>query len=421
MTDYNKQENRFKTRILYVHYGENWLRGSEIVLLDLLKKAKEHQYSPVLWCNSEVLAKQATNLGIEVIIDNFVCIGYWTKPRWNFIQFLKLLIKAKKLLKHYKISLVHCNNGAPCQWMAPVCKLTGIPLLLHLHARYMYRDRLTLLFHSATSIIGVSQSVIDIFKHNEFKSQQLAVIYNGINPQRVLSHFPRDIRAELSAKNTDFVILYIGSLIPRKSVHQLLYALDRLKKDHQVKLAIVGSGVDKIKLADLAIKLELNDSVAFFAASDEVANIYSSNADCFISVPSEEVFGLTLAEASLAKLPIISSNIPGINEIYTNKENALLVSPNNTEELVIAIKALIEKPCLKTNLAANAHTHIMQKFSLRQQFVNFDRAYQSLLQLDTKSRISQSFMQHAGLLIQALLNKYFKQLILRFSRRSSHD
>ena len=423
MIDNNQYKTTNTPRVLYVHYGDNWLRGSEIVLLDILKSAKKNHYSPVLWCNSEQLAKQATSLGITVIIDNFVCLGYWTRPRWDFLQFFKLLSKAKKIITDYKISLVHCNNGAPCQWMVPMCKFTGIPLLLHLHARYLYRDRLTLFFHGADSIIGVSQAVTELFKANEFNNQQVDTIYNGIDPQHVLSLSPRDIRAELSAKNTDFVILYVGSLIPRKAVHQLIVALDNLKNHYAIKLAIFGSGSDKKRLTNLVAERGLNDQVKFFAASDNVAEIYSSNADCFISVPTEEVFGLTLAEASIAKLAVITSNIPGINEIYKDKENALLISPHNTGELASAIKFLIENPFMRKKFAFNAHKHIVEKFSLEQQFSAFDYTYNSLLK-ENKYHIGlQSITQYACLIVKTLLIKAIKlgKRVPAFFIEKSHD
>jgi len=421
MSDSIAQGKGIKPRVLYVHYGDNWLRGSEIVLLDLLKSARDNHYTPVLWCNHDILATKARELGVEVIVDDFVCLGYWTLPRWNFVQFFKLLLKAKKLLKDHNISLVHCNNGAPCQWMAPLCKITDTPLLLHLHARYMYRDRLTLLFNGADSIIGVSQSVTNIFKPNECRHQQVDVIYNGIDPKRVLCSNPRNIRAELSAKDSDFVILYMGSLIPRKSVDKLLYAVDKLKKDYHVKLAIIGSGSEQDMLMHLTEQLYLNDNVKFFSASDKVDEIYSSNVDCFISVPSEEVFGLTLAEASLAKLPIITSNIPGINEIYTDQENAFLIQPNNSNELVSAITSLIEAPILRNHLAENAQKYIEKALSLKQQFVAFNLAYQSLLHRETKHSITQTIALQAKILIKAFVSKSYKHLALKFSWRKSHD
>ena len=419
VTDFDNNLSK-KISILYVHFGENWIRGSEVVLLDILKSAKDHGHKPVLWCNSKILASKAEALEIDVIVDNFVCLGYWTKPKWDVLQFFWILIKAKKLLRKYKISLVHCNNGAPCQWMTPICKLTATKVLLHLHAKYLYRDRLTLLFRSADSIVGVSQSVIESFKQGEFKKQQVSVIYNGIEPKRAISEKPRDIRAELSASASDFVILYVGSLIPRKSVHQILYALNSLNND-KIKLAIVGSGCEKENLQKLACKLGLFNQVKFFLPTDNVANIYSSNIDCLISVPLEEVFGLTLAEASIAKVPVITSNIAGINEIYSHNNNALLVPPNNTETLASSINAFISNPGLRNRLAENADAHIRANFSLQKQFLAFNDAYQKLLAREVNQGLLIMCLIEFKTLFCAFFRKIYTSLLLKLLWRKRHD
>jgi hypothetical protein len=421
MDDFNDDYQFDKRKILFVHYGDNWLRGSEIVLLDLLKSTQQNHLPPLLWCNSEMLAKKAQALGIEVITDNFVCLGYWTKPHWSFKQFFKILIKAIKIIRTYDIDLVHCNNGAPCQWMVPACKVTHQPLLLHLHARYMYRDRLTLFFHGADTIIGVSKTVINLFNKNEFSKQQVDVIYNGIDPNRVISSTPRNIRAELSAQNGDFVMLFMGSLISRKLVHNLLLAVKELATRYNVKLAIIGSGSEQATLTTLTNQLKLNKYIKFFPQTDKVADIYSSNIDCFISVPEEEVFGLTLAEASLAKLPIISSDIPGINEIYTHQHNALLVSPNNIDELVIAIRSLILSPKNRHKMAEIAHQHIRIKYSLKQQSVAFNRTYERLVTHNTSNSLTYIIATQISRLLKAFSGKFYNYIILRFSWRNSHD
>ena len=96
MSDEFTENSTLNTNILYVHDGENWLRGSEMVLLDLLQAAKSQHQNVLLWCNSDVLADKARSLGIEVIEDRFVCLGYWTIPKWDFRQFFKLLRKVFK-------------------------------------------------------------------------------------------------------------------------------------------------------------------------------------------------------------------------------------------------------------------------------------------------------------------------------------
>lgn len=415
------QEQHTKKVILFVHYGDNWLRGSEIVLLELLKSAQENHYIPILWCNSEILAQAAKNLSIKVIMNNFVCLGYWTTPKWDIKTFIQQVYAARKIITDENIALVHCNNGAPCQWMAITCKLMKIPLVLHLHARYMLRDRLTLLFHCADHLIGVSRSVVSLFHDNEFQSQQVSVTYNGINPQRISTKQPRDIRAELAAKKDEFVILYMGSLIARKCVSQLLYAVRKLSNQHSIKLAIVGSGNEQDNLEKLICRLRLTDKVKIFPATDEVAKVYASNADCFISVPTEEVFGLTLAEASLAKLPIITTNISGINEIYSHQKNALLVPANNTNELASAIELLINNPKLRNELAENASAHISSTFSMARQFDSINQVYRALLTIKHGTGLGESFIRQLTLLCKSLVNKSYKRLITPFSRRINHD
>ncbi len=172
---------------------------------------------------------------------------------------------------------------------------------------------------------------------------------------------------------------------------------------------------DKEKLTHLATQLNLNNSVKFISATDNVAELYSSNADCFISVPTEEVFGLTLAEASLAKLPIITSNVPGIDEIYTDQENALFVSPNNTNELVNAIKSFIETPFLRKKLADSAQKHIIKTFSLKQQFLSFNLAYQALLQHKNNETVVGTVILYSKQLLKASVHKGHQFLRLKLS------
>lgn len=411
--------------ILYVHYGDNWIRGSEIVLLDLLNMAIENHYQPILWCNSEMLAEQAKKLGVEVIVDDFICLGYWTNPRWRFFQFFRQIFKATRLIKKFNVSLVHCNNGAPCQWLAIACKWVKTPLLLHLHARYHYRDRLTLLFHGADKVVGVSKSVIDMFNVDEFKHQHSEVIYNGINPQRVLSSCPIDLRVKVNASDNDFVLLFIGSLISRKSVDSVIRAIANLRNKNAIKFAIYGDGSEKNRLVTLCKNLKLDNIVYFFPETADVAKIYSSNADCFISTPVEEVFGLTLAEASIAKLPVITCDVPGVNEIFTSNDNAILIPAKNLTALEQAIEQVIMKPELTDKMVENAHHHITKNFNCQKQFYQFEYLYQQLQNNNmTQDLFVSAFAQISRVLAairSKVLTKVVSKLPLSLRWKQGHE
>ncbi|WP_280205794.1 hypothetical protein [Aeromonas veronii] len=51
------------TPVLLVHYGEDWIRGSERCLLDLLAHLDRSRFTPLLWCNSPTLAAEAAPSG----------------------------------------------------------------------------------------------------------------------------------------------------------------------------------------------------------------------------------------------------------------------------------------------------------------------------------------------------------------------
>ena len=58
-----------KKKILFVHYGESAVRGSEVCLVNLIGNIDREQFKPIVWCNSLELACQLKRFEIEVILE----------------------------------------------------------------------------------------------------------------------------------------------------------------------------------------------------------------------------------------------------------------------------------------------------------------------------------------------------------------
>ena len=54
-------EKQLLPTILLTHYGNNWIRGSERCLLDLIANIDRKKFRIVLWCNSQIVGKAALN------------------------------------------------------------------------------------------------------------------------------------------------------------------------------------------------------------------------------------------------------------------------------------------------------------------------------------------------------------------------
>jgi glycosyltransferase involved in cell wall biosynthesis len=98
------------------------------------------------------------------------------------------------------------------------------------------------------------------------------------------------------------------------------------------------------------------------------ADIYSFiNAADFIIIPHRvpEPFGRTLIEAGLFKKPVITSNLKPTDEIVTNNQTGLLITPGNTNEIVDAMEFLISNKEKAKQFGDKFFQDIKMRFNLR--------------------------------------------------------
>ena len=212
--------------ILFVHYGDNWIRGSEGCLLDLMSHLDTDRYRRLLWCNSQALVEAAQALHIEVVRDDFPLLLGWQAPRLNMRGWSSLVSKGKQLVEQHQVDLIHANSAAPMQWLNVVARLCQRPLLTHLHARYPARDRLTLGLHHSAMLVGVSQPVVDHVLHDGMPQERTRMIANGIDTQPLLAQPVVDLRARLHTHPDDFLFATVGSLLHRTGLANILKALN---------------------------------------------------------------------------------------------------------------------------------------------------------------------------------------------------
>ncbi|PKG37906.1 glycosyltransferase family 4 protein [Psychromonas sp. Urea-02u-13] len=375
-------ENRTGTKnILFTHYGDNWIRGSERCLLDLMTNIDTKKYTPILWCNQPIMAQQARALGIKVFCSHFSILLGWQAPRFNVLNFLRLIKEAKQLITTLHIDIVHANSAVPCQWLNIAARQLHVPLLCQIHAIYPLRDRLTFGLYHVSKVVGVSQYVMRPFYQDNLPVSRRQVIPNGIDDKKLSQQALIDLHHGLNISCGTFVIAAVGSLIKRKGMDLIIDALALLlKKQLPMHLLIIGDGPEKEALTAQIASLGLQQQVTLLGEQDNVMGILRGTVNLFVSGAREEAFGLVFAEASLAGLAIVGPYIGGIPEVVKNNETGLLVSPENSFALSIAIEKLYQSPSLEYRLAKSGQKHILENFTIRHNAQQFEQTYQTLLQ-----------------------------------------
>ena len=92
-----------------------------------------------------------------------------------------------------------------------------------------------------------------------------------------------------------------------------------------------------------------------------------------------ESFGVVLAEAAAAGLPIVSAAVGGIPEIIRDGTTGFLVQENDIEGMAAKAQLLASEPEMRRRLGHAAHRHAQETFELAHQVEKLDSFYDGML------------------------------------------
>jgi glycosyltransferase involved in cell wall biosynthesis len=374
--------------LLFVHYGENWIRGSERCLLDLIRHLDPARYRAVLWCNSPAMARAAENLPVTVHHSDFPLLLGWNSPRFDLFAFLRLVREGIRLVKQHQVALIHANSGAPNQWLNLVARACRLPMVTHLHARYPLRDRLTLGLHHSAMVVGVSQPVVEQLWRDGYPRERTRVIPNGIDVGGLESQPIKNLKTRMGLKEDDFLLATVGSLIHRKGIDLIIEAVNHLSSQGiTAHLTVIGDGEERQRLQAQTNRLGLSHRIHFLGEQEGVAGLLRNGPDLFVSGAREEVFGLVLAEAGLCGLPVVAPQVGGIPSVIRDGKSGILVNPDDPVALAGAMARLYNEPELRRQMGLAGRERVLQRFTIQQNATRFDQLYRVLLR-DARHRMS---------------------------------
>lgn len=261
--------------------------------------------------------------------------------------FISLGAKCKQLAVIHDINFFH--NKKDLKW------LTG---------KY-YNHYFPKFAAGATRIATVSEySKKDIAKNYHIDSAKIDVVYNGINPffKPLTEEEKTAARKKFSTGKNYFV--YVGNLLPRKNIPNLVVAFSLFKKEtgSDMKLLLAGRnywGMENLYKTIKENGLENEVICTNRLSNDELAQVLGA-ATALTFVPYYEGFGIPLIEAMEAQIPIITSNVTSLPEVAG--EAASFVDPMNTTNIKDAMVKLCKDETLGKTLVEKGIKQ-KQKFS----------------------------------------------------------
>lgn len=142
-------------------------------------------------------------------------------------------------------------------------------------------------------------------------------------------------------------ILYLGVLIKRKGVSDLLYALKILKENNRLdgkKIAIAGSGPEEIELKKICKQNELEKYVTFYGwVNDSEKKKLIKESQIFILPSYNEGLPISILEAISYGMPVVATDVGDISSAVNDGQNGYLISPGDIGTLAEKLNDIAQK------------------------------------------------------------------------------
>ena len=294
------------------------------------------------------------------------------------------LVGILRLVQAEKFDVIHAHTRVTQVLASIVSKSTRTPYVSTAHGFYKPKLGRKIFPSWGDRVIAISPLVAQELKNaHGVQEQKIITIQNAIDVEELESRLAKEdrleVRKEYGIPPSAVVVSCISRLVEDKGHAYLIEAVLKLVKDFpQIHLVIVGDGREKEALEKKA-GVEAGKRIHFIASLKNIAGILKIT-DIFAHPATyREGFGLSVAEAMVANIPVIVTDIPAINAIIQNGKTGLVVSPKNSEMLAQAIAFLLQDPQAAKQIAESGRQMARELCSLERLVNEIEEVYEKVI------------------------------------------
>ncbi len=238
------------------------------------------------------------------------------------------------------------------------------------------RLQLRLLTARVDRYLAVSRdSKRQLIERFDWPAEKIDVVYNAVRAERFDGQASPELRRELTQGSDRPIVLIAARLSPQKGHATLLQAAADVP---EAVFVLAGDGPDRAALEAQTDALGIRECVRFLGHRSDVPELLAA---CDVFALPSLYEGSTLAglEAMAAGRAIVSSDIPGTDELLSNEDNALLVPPGDSGALAQALNRLLNDAELRGDLGRRARERVQRDFTAEAMTAKVVAVYKELL------------------------------------------
>lgn len=299
----------------------------------------------------------------------------------------KSLIKEKILLnslRDNKIDVALVEYGTHADYILPILKKTGLPLVVHFHGYdatvfevLEKNDNYKAVFQHASKIIAVSKKMEQMLLDIGCPREKL--IYNVYGPQ------PEYM--EVKPTFTKIQFLAIGRFTDKKAPYYTILAFKKAIETHpKAKLIMAGEGHLLNMCINLAKYLNIENQIEFLGiiTSDKYQELLSESLGFVqhsIRAKNGDMEGtpLSVLEASAAGLPVIATNHAGIPDVIIHGKTGLLCEEHEVDAMAKNMISILDNVEFAMELGQAGKINIRKNFNMERHIASLQDILNSVL------------------------------------------
>ncbi|GJL63795.1 MAG: hypothetical protein NPIRA04_24490 [Nitrospirales bacterium] len=304
-------------------------------------------------------------------------LTHYPSPKYGVVDYLDI--------RHFfdkNIDVIHSPFSIPSviDKVSLLSKVLHVPYTLSFKAHDIWeRENLSGSKKRIAKVKGASR-IFTIAKYNrDYLMTQLEldediqVIHDAINV---------DMFKQIASKNVKNSIIAVARLASDKGLHYLIKACHILhQRNVEYTCTIVGEGPEKQAYEKLICELHIpNICFTGYLPNSQVCQLLQSQT-VFV-LPSiihcnghSDILANVIKEAMAMQLPVVTSDIRGVDELVIDEVNGLLVPPDNCEAIADAIERIFKNPDLGRKMGQQGRIKVEQEFNIKTEVRKIEKIF----------------------------------------------
>jgi glycosyltransferase involved in cell wall biosynthesis len=201
-------------------------------------------------------------------------------------------------------------------------------------------------FNNSDTFLTYGNEASEALRYYKVKDKDIFTGYNTVDIRYYYKTYKEIKNSQEKYKNNIVKFVFIGQLIKRKGIKELLEAIVKLRNNNW-ELHVIGDGVqiDEIKSFIKLNKIQNKVILHGFLQKNEVVEILGDS-DCLVFPSLREVWGLVVNEALITNTFVLSSIYAGATkDIINNYQNGIEIDPYDKDDLIEKLNWVMVNIC----------------------------------------------------------------------------